>query len=63
MDHGHDVTAFTGASHKMRDDRYAWILVSEMTHEAGDQSGLPAAAFSRQEQDRLASWKGIYSEK
>lgn len=63
VDDGHDVTAFARASQKVRDHQHSGVFVSEVADPAGDESGFPTAAFSRQEQNRLRSRKGIYSEK
>lgn len=63
VDHGHDVTAFAHASHKVRDHQHSGMSVSEVADPAGNESEFPTAAFSRQEQNRLISQKGIYSEK
>lgn len=63
MDHRHDVTAFTGAAHEMRDQQHVRVFLLEIVHPVGKQSGLATATFSRQQQNRLVSWKRIYSEK
>lgn len=63
VDHRHDVAAFAGASHKIRDHQHPGMFAFEILDPAGDQSRLPTAAFSRQEQNRLISRKSIYSEK
>lgn len=63
MYHGHDVAALTSAAHKMRDHQHAGIFLFEIVHPVGDQSRLPTTTFSRQEQNGLVNWKGIYSEK
>jgi hypothetical protein len=47
MDHRHDVTAFTGASHEIRDHQCVWVFVFEVIYPAGNQSGLPTTTFSR----------------
>lgn len=63
MDHGHDVTALTSAAHEMRDQQHARVFLLEIVHPVGEQSGLATTTFSRQQQNRLVSWKRIYSEK
>lgn len=63
VDHRHDVTALTRASHKVWDQQHSRILPFEITDPVADQSGLPTATLPRQEQDRLVSRKRIYSEK
>lgn len=63
VDHRHDVTALTRTAHKVWDHQHSGVFALEITDPVGNQCGLPTAAFPRQEQNGLTSWKGIDSEK